>query len=54
MKDKKAKNHRALLERYEHRLKNLDPELVTPEDEIALKEAFMHAKEVLEPEELVK
>ncbi|WP_243684538.1 tetratricopeptide repeat protein, partial [Methanosarcina barkeri] len=49
----KTKNHRNLLERYEQRLKDLDPELITPEDEIALKEAFIHAKETFEPEELV-
>ena len=46
-------SHKALIERYEQRLKDLDPELITPEDEIALKEAFMHAKEAFEPEELV-
>ncbi len=51
--EKKTKKHRDLLERYESRLKDLDPELITPEDEIALKEAFIHAKEAFEPEELV-
>ena len=51
--EKKTKKHRALLERYGNRLKDLDPELITPEDEIALKEAFIHAKEAFEPEELV-
>ena len=51
--NKKTEDHRVLLERYEQRLKNLDPELITPDDEIALKEAFVHAKEVFEPEELV-
>jgi len=49
----KKENHRVLLERYDQRLKDLDPELITPEDEIALKEAFIHAKETFEPEELV-
>jgi tetratricopeptide (TPR) repeat protein len=49
----KTKNHRALLERYEQRLKDLDPELITSEDEIALKKAFIHAKEAFEPEKLV-
>jgi hypothetical protein len=46
-------NHRVTLERYEQRLKNLDPELITPEDEIALTEAFVHAKEIFRPGELV-
>jgi len=50
---KRVENHKVLLERYEQRLKNLDPELITPEDGIALKEAFLHAKEIFEPEELV-
>ena len=49
----KAKSHHVLLDRYEQRLKNLDSELITPEDEIALKEAFVHAKETFELEELV-
>ncbi len=48
------KNHRALLESYEQRLKNLDPELITIGEEIFLKEAFLHAKEVFGPEKLVK
>lgn len=52
-KEIETKNHRTLFERYEQRLKDLDPELITPEDEIALKEAFIHAKEIFEPEELV-
>ncbi|MCF6465507.1 kinesin, partial [Clostridium sp. Cult2] len=47
-------NHRVLFERYEERLKNLDPELLTPEDEIVLQEAFTHAKEFLGPEEVIK
>ncbi|MDD4754431.1 MAG: tetratricopeptide repeat protein, partial [Desulfitobacteriaceae bacterium] len=51
--EKKIKKHRDLFERYDGRLKDLDSELITPEDEIALKEAFMHAKEVFKPEELV-
>ena len=48
------KNHIALLESYEQRLKNLDPELITIDEEIFLTEAFIHAKEVFEPEKLVK
>jgi tetratricopeptide (TPR) repeat protein len=49
-----VKNHIALLESYEQRLKNLDPELITIDEEIFLTEAFIHAKEVFEPEKLVK
>jgi tetratricopeptide (TPR) repeat protein len=49
----RAENHKTLHERYELRLKNLDPELITSEDEIALKEAFAYAKEAFGPEELV-
>jgi tetratricopeptide (TPR) repeat protein len=49
-----VKNHRALLESYEQRLKNLDPELITIDEEMFLTEAFIHAKEIFEPERLVK
>ncbi|WP_269851674.1 tetratricopeptide repeat protein [Methanosarcina horonobensis] len=42
-----------LFERYKERLKDLDPELITAEDEISLKEAFRHAKEIMEPKGLI-
>ncbi|KKG21311.1 hypothetical protein [Methanosarcina sp. 2.H.T.1A.15] len=51
---KRGADKRALFERYEKQLKNLDSELVTSDDEIALQEAFRYAKEVMGPEELVE
>ena len=51
--EKKNKAHKALFERYEESLKGLDLELITPEDEVNLNEAFTYAKEFFEPEELI-
>ncbi len=48
-----AKEDLKSLEEYSSLLKDLDPELITPEDETVLKRAFRRAKEELGPEELV-
>jgi tetratricopeptide (TPR) repeat protein len=44
--------HKYLLDFYSKKLENIDIKAITPEHEIALTEAFYHAKEALEIEEL--
>ncbi len=44
--------HKAVLEFYSKKLENIDIKAITPEHETALTEAFYHAKEALEAEEL--
>ena len=44
--------HKFLLEYYSNKLKEIDIKAITPEHEIALTEAFYHAKEALEAEDL--
>jgi len=50
--DLKKKVHNFMLDFYSNQLKDLDIKAITPEHEIALTEAFYHAKEALEAEEL--
>lgn len=44
--------HKAIHEYYSNKLENIDIKLITPEHEIALIEAFYHAKESLETEDM--
>jgi len=46
------RNHQAIKEYYSRKLENIDVKEITQEHEIALKEAFYHAKESLKAEDL--
>ncbi len=46
--------HKFLLEYYSNKLKDIDIKAINPEHETALTEAFYHAKEALEAEDLFK
>ncbi len=48
----RQKVHKFMLEYYENKLKGIDVKTITPEHEIELAEAFYHAKESLETEDL--
>ena len=50
--DLKKEVHNFMLDFYSNQLKDLDIKAITPEHEIALIEAFYHAKELLEADEL--
>jgi len=52
--DLKKEVHNFMLDFYSNRLKDLNIKAITPEHEIALTEAFYHAKESLDAEELCK
>ncbi len=52
--DLKKEVHNFMLDFYSNQLKDIDIKAITPEHEIALIEAFYHAKEVLEAENLLK
>ena len=50
--DSVIRNHKAIKEYYSKKLENIDIKEITQEHEIALKEAFYHAKESLKAEDL--
>lgn len=52
--DLKKEVHNFMLDFYSNQLKDIDIKEITPEHEIALTEAFYHAKEALEAEDLLK
>lgn len=52
--ESKNRIHKAVSKYYSNKLENIDIRAITPEHEIALTEAFYHAKKALKPEDLFK